>query len=497
MDLLYFLIYFTIGSCTIIYMFLRKIYSYWEKRGVLHVKPSFFLGNCQEFGKTKSIGQILREYYNKYKGLAKYIGFYLFLRRSLLVIDFDLIKNVLIKDFEYFTSRGMYYNERNDPLSANVVYLQGEKWRKSRNELNPCFTSGKLKHMFPLAVDVSNQLIKVIKQQQLSTPNEDFEIHSLINRYIIDVAGSIGFGLNCNSLKNPNAEFKIMVHESFKPPHNIITFSFMSIFPDLSRKLGITYYSNNVQKFFLRISNEMVKFREQTEVQRNDMMNLLIELKNSDKIERLSMNQIATHAFTLLTGGVETNTSAMSFCLYELALNQDVQDKARAEINKVLTRYEEELTYEGMNEMKYLQQVFNENLRLHSVFSLTTRVCTKDYAIPNTNHVIEKDTLVIVPIDAIYHDPEIYPNPEQFDPERFSADEVKKRHPMANLGFGEGPRICVGKRFGTMQIMIGLVMLLRNYRIMPTSKTCVPMQYKLNKLVTEAKDGIYLKLVKI
>ncbi|XP_037941488.1 probable cytochrome P450 6a23 [Teleopsis dalmanni] len=497
MEFLQFLLYSIIISCILIYLSLRRIYSYWAERGILHDKPKFFFGNFVEVGKTKSAYQILREYYEKYKGKAKFVGIYFFLRRSILLIDLELIKSVLIKDFDYFTGRGTYYNEKDDPLSANLVFVEGEKWRKSRAELNPCFTLGKLKSMFPAAIDVASQLVQVIKEQQLSTSNQDIEIESLVNRYVIDLVGSIGFGLNCNSLKNPNAEFKKMVDKSFKLRHNLIIYASMYVFPNLSRKLGITYYTDDVQKFFLRIVNETVKYREETGDQRNDFMNLLIELRNSDKTGCLSIQDITTHAFTLLTAGVETNTPAMSFCLYELALNQDVQNKARAEINEVLTRYDGKFTYEGMNELKYLQQVFNESLRMHYIFPCTTRVCLKDYVIPKTNYIIERGTLVFVPIDAIYHDPEIYPNPEQFDPERFSVDEVKKRHPMAFLGFGDGPRVCIGKKFAIMQIVIGLVMILQNYRILPTSKTPIPMKYKTNKLFAEAKDEIYLKLEEI
>ncbi|XP_037954045.1 probable cytochrome P450 6a23 [Teleopsis dalmanni] len=497
MDILYFLLYFIISSSLIIYLSLRKIYSYWAERGILHDKPKFFSGNFHEFGKTKSAYEILREYYEKYKGKAKFVGIYFLLRRSVFVIDFELMKTLLIKDFDYFTGRGTYYNEKDDPLSANLVFVEGEKWRKSRAELNPCFTLGKLKFMFPAAMDVANQLVQVIKEQQLSTSNQDIEIESLINRYIIDLVGSIGFGLNCNSLKNPNAEFKKMVERSFKLRYHFVMYSFMYVFPNLSRKLGIKYYTADVQKFFLRIVNETVKYREETGDQRNDFMNLLIELRNSHKTESLSIQDITTHAFTLLTAGVETNTAAMSFCLYELALNQDVQDKARTEINEVLTRYDGKLNYEGMNELKYLQQVFFENLRKHPVFPFDIRVCTKDYVVPDSKHIIEKNTSVIIPTAAIHYDPEIYPNPEQFDPERFSVDEVKKRHPMAFLGFGDGPRVCIGKKFAIMQIVVGLVMILQNYRILPTSKTPIPMKYKTNKLFAEAKDEIYLKLEEI
>lgn len=75
------------------------------------------------------------------------------------------------------------------------------------------------------------------------------------------------------------------------------------------------------------------------------------------------------------------------------------------------------------------------------------RIASQDYHIPDTKIVLEKGTAVLVPIYAIHHDPEIYPIPEKFDPDRFSPEEVKKRHQFSWLPFGGGGRICIGMRF--------------------------------------------------
>lgn len=72
------------------------------------------------------------------------------------------------------------------------------------------------------------------------------------------------------------------------------------------------------------------------------------------------------------------------------------------------------------------------------------RICNKDYKVPGTDFVIEKGTKLWIPVLGLHRDPEYYPDPEKFDPERFSEENKKHRHPYAYLPFGEGPRICIG-----------------------------------------------------
>lgn len=125
------------------------------------------------------------------------------------------------------------------------------------------------------------------------------------------------------------------------------------------------------------------------------------------------------------------------------------------------------------------------------------RVAQTNYKIPNTNIVIEKGVSVVVPVYAIHNDPEYYPNPEVFDPDRFTAEEIKKRHPMAWLAFGEGPRNCIALRFGMMQARIGLIKMLLNFEFATCEKTPVPMAFGLNPIVLSPKENIYLKIKSI
>lgn len=103
----------------------------------------------------------------------------------------------------------------------------------------------------------------------------------------------------------------------------------------------------------------------------------------------------------------------------------------------------------------------------------------------------------MIPIYAIHNDPDIYPNPDVFDPERFSDENKRNRHPMAFLPFGDGPRNCIGLRFGLMQSKVALIKLLTNFKFSPTSRTTVPMTFDSTSIVLSPKDDMWLKVEKL
>lgn len=140
---------------------------------------------------------------------------------------------------------------------------------------------------------------------------------------------------------------------------------------------------------------------------------------------------------------------------------------------------------------------FTEALRLYPPGPLTSRKCAKDYQVPDTDIIIEKGTMVLIPIYAIHHDPEYFPNPEKFDPERFSDENKNSRHGYTHIPFGEGPRICIGMRFGLMQTKVGLASLLRNFKFSVNEKTQEPLKMKPNTLVLSTKGEIWLNAEKI
>lgn len=130
------------------------------------------------------------------------------------------------------------------------------------------------------------------------------------------------------------------------------------------------------------------------------------------------------------------------------------------------------------------------------IFQLLRKAST-DYKVPGSNLIIRKGTLILIPTYAIHMDSENYPEPEKFDPERFSDKNKANRHSMAFLPFGNGPRNCIGLRFGLMQSKIALIKLLTNYKFSPSPRTTIPMRFHSRSVVFAPPDGMWLKVEKL
>ncbi|KAK9696322.1 Cytochrome P450 [Popillia japonica] len=457
-----------LGSVTLcLYLYIKWIYNYWGRRNVPYLKPRFPFGNVEPIWATKlgfhqTIANIYKEF--KTKGY-KFGGAFTLLRPAFVPVNLDILKHIMIKDFQYFVDRGVYYNEETDPLSAHLFSIEGDKWRSLRTRLSPTFTSGKMKHMFQMVMDCGKGLEDEV--QKLCKNKQPVDIKEIGALFTTNVIGSCAFGLECNCFENPNNEFRHHTREFFKGGIGRVTRNLVTLtFPSLCKKLGVIVFPEDTTKFYKDVVKNIVDYREANNVKRNDFVQLLLNIKNGDSSEgnAFTFDEIAAQAFVFFLAGFETSSSTMTFAFYEMAKDQEVQDKVREEIRRVVAKYDGKITYDGIMEMTYMSQVFDEALRKYPIVATLERIATKDYKVPDSDLTLKKGTKVLISLQGIHHDPEYFPNPEKFDPDRFSPENREKLHPCAYMPFGEGPRICIGLRFGIMQAKIGMAIMLKDYK---------------------------------
>ncbi|XP_052863097.1 cytochrome P450 6a2-like [Anopheles cruzii] len=510
MELIGYVLTGLIFVASIAYLYVRSRHNFWRDRGLAYPRqqPHWFYGHMNGALDTRHECYINQDLYNDFKSRGEIIGGKsFFIIPSLVAVDPELIKTILVKDFNVFQDRGVYNDAKADPLSAHLFALEGQPWRVLRQKLTPTFTSGRMKQMFGTIEEVAEQFRKYMEE---NCHREEIEMKDVLARFTTDVIGTCAFGIECNTLKNPGSDFRKYGNKALEQDILLVVkFMFAITFKKAAKAMGIRITDHGVEKFFLQIVQETVQYREMNNVQRNDFMNLLLQIKNKGSLSEqdaehmakgevgMTLNELAAQVFIFFLAGFETSSTTMNFCLYELATNPDIQDRLREEINRAIEDNDNKVTYDLVMNMQYLDQAINETLRKYPPVESLTRVPLRDYTIPGTKHVIPKDTLVQIPVYALHRDADHYPDPDQFNPDRFLPEEVQRRHPYVYLPFGEGPRICIGLRFGVMQAKIGLIMLLRNFRFAPTARTPKSIVFDPKSPVLAPSTGNYLKVDKI
>lgn len=364
---------FLVLFCTItffIIIWMQNRYQHWNRLNVVHPKSRFFVGNfgdlvLQKEGFSEFVSKIYKFIKSKNKLFG---GGYILFEPVFVPIDPELIKHIMVNDFQHFVDRGVYFNEDTDPLSAHLFSIEGTKWKILRGKLTPTFTSGKMKMMFEQLIKCSEELLMEIRRK-----TQPLDVKDILARFTTDIIGSCAFGIECNSLHDPDNEFRIYGKRIFENTfiENISNlFGFMA--PNVSRLLGVRLLPVKSSEFFMNIVRRTVSYREKNNIYRKDFMHLLLQLKNNGDLTEdvhnlrtekyknsITLNELAAQAFVFFIAGFETSSTTMTFCLYELALNQNIQDKLRKEINEVLEKFDGKITYDALTQMSYMDNVIN------------------------------------------------------------------------------------------------------------------------------------------
>ncbi|KAL0270759.1 UNVERIFIED_CONTAM: hypothetical protein PYX00_008058 [Menopon gallinae] len=513
---------FGVTATYLLYLFGTQHYGHWKKKGIRYLKPSFpFVGNSADFIlKRMSSAESIIKIYNSFPGQS-FGGFFMFRHPVLMIRDPEVIRNIMIRDFEHFVNRNILIDPEVDPLfGKNLVSLKGQQWKDMRNTLSPAFTSSKMKSMFTLINKCGTQMtdyVDSVIQQQMDTGHPDslgsftdkdmavLEFKNFFRRFANDVIATSAFGVQVDSLKDPDNEFYRMGGKVVNLTGLVwLKFILCFTFPTLMKVFRVSVFGKDEHTFYTRMVHDTIASREKEGTVRPDLIHLLMQIRKGklagEKSEEkhVTDDEITAQSVVFFLAGYESVSVSLSFTAYELAMNPQIQTALQEEIDRVV---EEEggITYDGiMHKMKYLDMVISESLRKWPPSILGNRVVSKDYVIARTEKnpevLLKAGEDVWIPIIAIHRDPENFPDPEKFDPERFSEKNRDGIRPFTYMPFGNGPRNCIGLRFAQMELKACVVHLLRKYTFRVVGKTQIPLRLSRTNQSLTAENGFWLGL---
>nr|CAD7449081.1 unnamed protein product [Timema bartmani] len=435
------------GLFLAIYWYLTSTFDYWKLKGVPYLEPTPLLGNMKDpVLMQRCQHEVLNDIYQKFEG-NRYCGLYQFKQLELMVRNPELVKNALVKDFSNFQNRLKNVELTHNRIFENFFVLGAPKWRPLRVMISPTFTSGKLKAMFGILVRCAEKLN--VSLETSANKSEVLEMKEVSSNFTTDVIGSCAFRLQVDSVINPHNKFREFGRKMVSLSLLQMLGSFLLFF--------IPYF----------VVMDAIEYRQKNYIKGNDFLQLIMELKEKGKVS--------------LNAGFETSASVSTSWPSTRIFNR----------NSVLEDHGGELTYDAVQNMTYLGMVVDETLRKYPVVGFLTRECTDDYPVLDSNWVLKRGTSVIIPVYSLHPYPKYFPEPERFDPERFTEQNKKSRPHYCYLPFGEGPGLY---RFGLLQTKVGLASLISKYEFKLSEKSELPIRFKPSAGVLSSISGIHLSI---
>ncbi|PVD38390.1 hypothetical protein C0Q70_01004 [Pomacea canaliculata] len=317
-------------------------------------------------------------------------------------------------------------------------------------------------HINTCSAQLADNMIKAINK------GERIEAKKVYGGFAMDVIARTAFGIELNSQEDLNHPFVrdaklLLSFVSSDAWYRVVLMAMPCLMPVVKFLLtkvfqlqGWTPFSQTVLRIIQQRKSEGKSAQKHT-----DFLQMILDYEDNEKPENerlksLSEDEVLGQATAILLGGYETTSTTLKFLSYNLALHPEIQEKVVQEIKDQLG--DGDVTYEDVAKLKYLD-VVNETLRIKQ-----TGLGNSD----NERCDNPKGAGVLIPIANVLNDPEYFPEPDKFIPERFSDETKGSRSPITFLSFGFGPRICIGMRLALMEIKIAMVHVLRRVKFIKT-----------------------------
>ncbi|MBW4563172.1 MAG: cytochrome P450 [Mojavia pulchra JT2-VF2] len=366
-------------------------------------------------------------------------------RPTVVMVGPEAIEFVLSSHMEYFSWREGWPENFKILLGESLFLQDGEEHRKNRRLMMPALHGPALANYVSTMEDITRGYLKKWEEKQEFTWFDEFK------QLTFDIASQLLLGTN------PGKE-NARLSQLFKS----LTNGFFSInrLPLPFTKFGKAVAARNQ---ILEHITQVVRERQQNPTK--DALSLLIQARDEEG-NRMSEKELIAQAVLLIFAGHETTSSMLTWLCLELARHPEVMERARAEQLQLASQGS--LSLEQLGKMPYLEQVLLEVERLNPAVGGGFRGVIKEFEFHGFH--IPAGWQLLYSSFVTHRLEEIYPEPERFDPDRFSPQrQENKQYPFSMIGFGGGPRICIGIAFAKMEMKIVAAHLLRNYdwKILP------------------------------
>jgi cytochrome P450 len=338
-------------------------------------------------------------------------------------------------------------------VGNGLVVSEGEFWLRQRRMMQPQFHRKRLAALTELMVEAIDAELATWSATAASRGRLDLpQALSRVTMKVI-VRTLFGTGLSSQEADEVSTEMAYALDYIFKA---ILTSSLPKWLP----VPGARRNERAIRKIDAILFDVIARTRQAGESADN-LMAMLLQMVDAETGEQMTDQQLRDEAITLFLAGYETTSVALSWAYELLTRHPEAMAKLTAEVDVVLG--DRLPTFADLPALPYASMVVQESMRLRPPAWWLPRLAIEDDEIDG--YAIPAGTNVAVLMYGIHHNPEHWENPEQFDPERFSAERSATRHKFAWVPFGAGQRQCIGKDFAMMEAPLILAMIAQRYEV--------------------------------
>ncbi|KAL0870263.1 hypothetical protein ABMA27_005294 [Loxostege sticticalis] len=488
-----------LAAVALAYVYYRwsRVKRFWADRGVVH-DPMHPVYGSLDFLTQENPAKWMRKMYKRFK--TPYTGIWLFWRPALIINSPEIARRVLVKDSEFFRNRHLGTGtSKTDPIGGlNLFTVNDPIWSSVRRRLTSVFTSAKLKAMHSLSLTKSRELVQRIENDLAQ--NKKIEIRSLFADFTTDLIGIAAFGVGSDATLTGESPMRTVTKDFMKYDF-FRGWGWCSIFffPEVVNFFRFTFFPKNSIDYFRKVYRSMLAQRGGYAGKRehNDLLDALLKMKHEADLNGEVMDEdlVIAQAVVFLQGGFDTSAVSLSFITYELAFQPELQEKMYNELLEAKRKLgDKDFDGSTLSELTYMNCIIKEALRKYPAMGWLDRIAEKDYQI-DEKLTIPAGTPVYVNALGMQYDPEYFPDPEQFNPDRFLPENDIK--PFTYMPFGEGPRNCIGMRFAYRTIWYAMAALFLKYEVRPKPRAKRPNDIELERraLFLMPEDELYVEFI--
>lgn len=476
------------------------------------------------FFQKSNISEEIAKIYRKHPS-ERFLGLYeMGGRTSILVRDPELMRTICVREFDSFVNHN--FNIDIDPIMGRALFfMKDQKWRDMRSILSPLFTGSKMRNMIKLIDEVAIDSTDTLRERVETTG--EFNIIQTLKALTCDVILTCALGIRVNSLQDPENEFfksGLAIAYALQSIRVFIS----SSSPALAKLFRIKTLDPKYDDFFRNLIRENIKQRKEKGIVRDDMIHLLMQAQEGnlkqdeeedaakdsdagfatvavneeiskrsiDKLRDLTEDDFVAQCLLFFLAGFTGTATSVSLLLYELAREPEIQARLRQEIDEAKAQLNGgALSYDVIQRMKYLDMVVSETLRFWPNATALDRKVSKPFEIENYDGQklsLAPGDFIWFPVFAMHRDEQFFPEPDKFDPERFS--DKNKHNVRAYAPFGLGPRACIASRFALMSMKALVFRLVEKFEFECGEKTAIPLILKKGASGLEFEGDIWLRI---